>query len=69
MASDLSTYFGNKIVRWLGGNAMPTAPANLYLALYNGDPKSGGTEVTTTIRVAGRITATFSVPPPAPPTR
>lgn len=62
MASDLSTYLGNKIVRWLGGNAMPTAPASLYLALYNGDPKSGGSEVTTTIRTAGRIAASLSVP-------
>lgn len=62
MASDLSTYLGNKIVRWLGNNAMPTAPAALYLALYNGDPKGAGTEVTTTIRAAGRITASFTVP-------
>lgn len=62
MASDLSTYFGNKIIRWLAGNAMPTAPAALYLALYNGDPKSGGVEVTTTINAGGRIAATFGVP-------
>lgn len=62
MASDLSTYLGNKIVRWLGANAMPSAPAALYLALFNGDPKGAGSEVTTTIRVAGRITAAFTVP-------
>lgn len=45
MASDLSAYFGNKIVRWLNGNAMPTAPTNLYIALFNGNPKTSGTEV------------------------
>lgn len=45
MASDLSAYFGNKIVRYLQGNAMPTPPTNLYLAIFNGNPKTSGTEV------------------------
>jgi hypothetical protein len=62
MSSDLSTYLGNKIVRWLAGNAMPSAPATLYLALFNGNPKTIGSEVTTTIRVAGRLAATWTVP-------
>lgn len=56
MSSDLSTYLGNKVLRWLLGNAMPTAPTSLYAALFNGDPKAAGSEVTTTIRVAGRVT-------------
>lgn len=55
MASDLSKYLGNKIARWIAGNAMPTAPTNVYIALFNGDPKSSGTEVTADIRAAGRI--------------
>jgi hypothetical protein len=55
MASDLSKYLGNKLCQWLTGVDMPTAPANLYAALYNGDPKASGTEVTTTIRAAGRV--------------
>lgn len=55
MASDLSQYLGNKICRWLAGNAMPTPPTSCYLALFNGDPKSGGTEVTTTISAGGRL--------------
>jgi hypothetical protein len=62
MSSDLSTYLGNKIVRWLGGNAMPSAPATLYLALFNGNPKVSGVEVTTTIRAAGRLAVAWTVP-------
>lgn len=41
---------------------MPAAPAALYVALFNGDPTdagTGGTEVTTTIRAAGRVAVTF----------
>lgn len=63
MASDLSKYLGNKVVRWFGGQAMPTAPAALYLALFNGDPKASGSEVTTSIRTGGRVGITLgSVP-------
>lgn len=49
MASDLSPYFGNKICRWLTGNAMPTPPTGLFIALFNGNPKTSGTEVGSTI--------------------
>lgn len=62
MASDLSKYLGNKIVRWLAGQAMPTAPTSLYAALFDGDPVSTGTEVTTTIRTAGRVAVTWTTP-------
>lgn len=62
MASDLSKYVGNKFVRWLAGQAMPTAPTNLYLALFNGDPKASGSEVTTTVRSSGRVAATWTIP-------
>lgn len=55
MASDLSKYMGNLICLWLAGTDMPTAPANVYVALFNGDPKVSGTEVTATIRPAGRV--------------
>lgn len=44
MASDLSAYFGNKIVRWINGNAMPTAPTALYIAIYDGNPKTTGVD-------------------------
>lgn len=60
--SDLTLYFGNKIVRWLGGEVMPSAPSDIYIALFNGNPKSGGTEVTTTIRPAGRVAVVWDVP-------
>lgn len=50
MPSDLSPYFGNKILRWLNDQAdMPTRPSALYLALFNGNPKTSGTEVGATI--------------------
>lgn len=50
MASDLTAYFGNKICRWLNNQAdMPTRPANLYIAIFNGNPKTSGTEVGATI--------------------
>jgi hypothetical protein len=62
MSSDLSTYLGNKIARWLGGQAMPAAPASIYTALFNGDPKGAGTEVTVTIRAGGRLAPAWTVP-------
>jgi hypothetical protein len=62
MASDLSKYLGNKLCRWLGGIAMPAAPAALYIALYNGDPKGAGADVTTTVNASGRVTCSFTVP-------
>jgi hypothetical protein len=57
-----SNYLGAAIEGWLKGTAMPTAPAGTYVALFNGDPTdagTGGTEVTTTIRTAGRVAETF----------
>lgn len=61
MASDLSAYFGNKITRWLNGNAMPTAPTGLYIALFNGNPKTSGVEVGGTINAAApRQVVTFA---------
>jgi len=61
MASDLSAYFGNKITRWLNGNAMPTAPTNLYIALFNGNPKTSGVEVGGTVNSGSpRIEVTFA---------
>ena len=53
MASDLSPYFGNKILRWINNNAMPTAPTALYIALFNGNPKTSGTEIGGSVKAAG----------------
>ena len=47
------------MARWFTGNALPSAPGAIYLALFDGNPKSGGTEETTTVRVAGRVALDF----------
>lgn len=60
MASDLSPYLGNKVVRWLDGNAMPTAPTDVYVALFDGNPKTSGTEVTLDIDATGRKAVTWT---------
>lgn len=60
--SGFSNYLQSAVLNWLKGTAMPTAPAAVYVALFNGDPTdagSGGTEVTTTIRAVGRVAVTF----------
>lgn len=57
MATNISPYLGNKLTRWLGGQAMPTAPVSVFAALF-----LAGTEVTTTIRVAGRVAIAWTVP-------
>ena len=38
---------------------MPAAPAGCYAALFNGNPKAAGVEVTDTINAAGRVVITF----------
>lgn len=60
-----SDYLENAICNWLRGTAMPSAPASLFVALFNGDPTdtgTGGTEVTATIRTAGRVAGPFGAP-------
>lgn len=57
-----SDYLENKINDHVFKNTAYTSPAAVYLALFNGDPTdagTGGTEVTTTIRAAGRVAITF----------
>ena len=54
----LSTYFRDGILAYIKGTALPTFPANLYVATYSVPPSragTGGTENTTSIRTAGRI--------------
>lgn len=62
MASDLSKYLGNKIVRWLAGETFPSAPTDVFIAMFDGDPKSGGTEVTADVNSAGRIAIPVTAP-------
>lgn len=49
--SDMSGYLGDKLLNWIKGSAFGAAPTNVYAALYNGDPDSGGTEVTGTVNL------------------
>ena len=50
MASDLSSYFGNKVCRWLNDQAdMPARPTTLYIGIFNGNPKTSGSEVGSSI--------------------
>lgn len=62
MSSDLSAYFGNKVCRWLNNQAdMPARPTALYIAIFNGNPKTSGTEVGATINSgAPRQVITFT---------
>lgn len=60
--SGISTYFAASILGWVKSTAMPADPAAVYCALYDGDPTdagSGGSDVTVTIRAAGRVAVTF----------
>ena len=62
MASELSNYLANAILGWVSGSAMPSEPSDVYVALFDGDPTatgSGGTEVTTDIRPAGRVAVSW----------
>lgn len=57
-----STYLQNKLLNWLKGTAMGSSPTALYVGLFTADPTDAGSltnEVTTTIRTAGRVAATF----------
>ena len=53
-----STYFRDGILAYIKGTALPTPPANLYVATFSVAPAragTGGTENTTSIRTAGRV--------------
>jgi hypothetical protein len=47
--ANLSVYTRNKLIDWINGKASMPAHATTYLALFNGDPSSGGAETTFTI--------------------
>ena len=53
--ADLSDYTRQKLTDWITGKASMPATTTRYVGLWDGDPKAGGTEVTTTIRAAGRL--------------
>lgn len=49
--SDISVYLGNLLFNWLKSTAFAADPAAVYAALYDGDPESGGVEVTGTVNL------------------
>jgi hypothetical protein len=58
----LSDYMENIALNYIRGVAPATPPTGIYIGLFSSDPtdaNTGGTEVTTTIRTAGRVAATF----------
>jgi hypothetical protein len=60
----ISDYLAGKVIDVLR-NTSYSGLSNVYLALFNGDPGaagSGATEVTATIRTAGRLAVTLSAP-------
>lgn len=65
MMAGKSDYLSDKLLNWLRGTGMGASPT-LYIGLFRGsapaDDGTGGTEVTTTIRAAGRLAATFGAP-------
>ena len=46
MATNISNYFGDQLLNWLIGTSFAAAPSHCYVSLWNGDPDSGGTEIT-----------------------
>lgn len=46
--SDMSAYVGDKLLGWIKGTTMGTAPTTIYVSLWNGDPDGAGVEVTGT---------------------
>lgn len=59
--SDMSAYLGDKLLNWMKGSAFGSAPSSVYAALYNGDPDSGGTELTGTINLTRQAVTWGSV--------
>lgn len=56
-----SSYVDNKLIDHLLGSATYTKPSALYVALFVGNPASGGTEVTTSSSAYVRQSAAFTI--------
>jgi hypothetical protein len=54
----LTNYAGDYLANWMAGVASFPVNGTRSLALYNGDPQGAGSEVTTTVRGAGRLAIT-----------
>lgn len=55
----IDTYLGDAILNWLKSTAFPADPASIYVSLWNGNPQSGGVDVTATVDATGRKAVTF----------
>ena len=58
-----STYYRDQVLSWVKGTTFVAAPANLFLAFYSSDPGragTSGTDVTTSVVAAGRVTIASS---------
>jgi hypothetical protein len=56
---DFPAAIRNELVDWVIGKADPSpASGARYLALFDGDPQGSGSEVTSTVRAAGRLSFT-----------
>lgn len=59
---DIADGILDQLVDWIVGKSDPTPAAGTrYVALFDGDPQGAGSEVTTTIRTAGRLAITSSM--------
>ena len=56
-----TSYTDNALLGHLLGSTTYTKPSTLYVALFVGDPSSGGTEISTSGSAYSRLTATFTV--------
>lgn len=59
--TNLSGYSMDYLVNWMTGVSSFPATGTRYYSLWNGNPTSGGTEVTSTIRAAGRLAFTSTM--------
>jgi hypothetical protein len=56
-----TSYTDNALLGHLLGSTTYTKPSALYVALFIGDPASGGTEISTSGSAYSRLTATFTI--------
>lgn len=56
-----TSYTDNKLIDHLLGSGTYTKPSALYVALFVGDPSSGGTEVSTSGSAYSRQSAAFTI--------
>jgi hypothetical protein len=56
-----TSYTDNKLIDHLLGSATFTKPSTLYVALFVGNPASGGTEISTSGSAYARVVSTFTI--------